>query len=155
MHNSRNPHHQPSTADFQLLWGLFEITYTWPLLWMFRVTYFGNVPLLSMMQQHFQKITNTDWTSLLLQKVVVNFLRTLLIPSWALQDILPERRWSQTGALADSSTSFAEAAVKVSASRCSSPSARGYKPCNSNSLRVNLSQLLAQQTMVCPPWTAT
>lgn len=56
----------------------------------------------------------------------------MLIPSWAFQDILLARRLNQTVALADSSTSFAEAAVKVSASSCSFCSARGYKPCNSN-----------------------
>lgn len=48
--SSRNEQQQESPSpvintNFQLLRGLFEITFTWPLLWMLRVTYFGNKPL--------------------------------------------------------------------------------------------------------------
>lgn len=141
MNNSRNPHPQSSATNFQLLRGLFEITFTWPLLWMLRVTYFGNEPLFLMTQRHFYKVPTTQ-LALLLQKVAVKYpmdiprcvLSFLGYSTCKVQYIQQDqggkvKLWLWRIVL----PIFAEAAEKVSASSCSSSfSARGYKACNSS-----------------------
>lgn len=161
MNNSRNPHPQPSTTNIQLLRGLFEITFTWPLLWMLRVTYFGNEPSFWWRGSIFKKSPTPTELALLLRKVAVKFLWTLLDPCWAFQDMLPARCsiFSYTK-VAKSKCGFGiqlHQFLLRQLKRFRLPAVHPLLLPEDTSLvtaavKLNKCQLLAQQLLVCPSW---